>query len=102
MSTIQASDLLYEGTRKITEMTEYGVSFQALMAEKVGPPPEGARFDVAFEGAASGPKLKGAATGVDYLRVRADGCFDLHIRETIIADTARRLMFRAMVSPFRE
>jgi hypothetical protein len=61
------NELLCQVTRKITEMTEYGVSFEALIAGKVAPPPEGARFGVAFEGAANGPKLKGVATAVDYV-----------------------------------
>src|SRR5688572_197010 len=91
MSTIEVGELLYEVTLEITGMTEYGVSFEALIAGKVAPPPEGARFDVAFEGAASGPKLKGTATGVDYLRVRADGRFDLHIHETITATDGQRI-----------
>jgi hypothetical protein len=95
MSTIQVGELLYEVTRKITGMTEYGVSFEALIAGKVGPPPEGARFDVAFEGAASGPKLKGLATGVDYVRVRADGRFDLHIHETISAENGQKIDVQA-------
>ena len=44
-------------------MTEYGVSFEALMAGQVAPPPEGARFDVAFEEAASGPRLRDPGHG---------------------------------------
>ena len=55
MSTIEVGELLYEVTFKITGITEYGVSFESLMAGEVAPPPEGARFDVAFEGASSGP-----------------------------------------------
>jgi hypothetical protein len=34
MNTIQVRELLYEVTLKITGMTEYGVSFEALIAEK--------------------------------------------------------------------
>jgi hypothetical protein len=63
MGTIDVGALLYEYTVKFTGMTEYGVSFEALMAGTTLPPPEGARFDVPFEGASNGPKLKGRVTG---------------------------------------
>src|SRR5471030_2304092 len=83
MSTNEVEELLYTVNLNITGMTEYGVSFEALMEGKAVPPVEGARFDVAFEGTATGPKLNGAAEGFDYVRVRADGRFELHIHETI-------------------
>jgi hypothetical protein len=83
MSTIEVRELLYGLTLNITGMKEYGVSFAALTAGEVTPPVEGARFDVAFEGTATGPKLNGAAEGIDYVRVGADGRFELHIHETI-------------------
>src|SRR5688572_29316989 len=83
MSAMEVGELLYTVTLNVTGMKEYGVSFAALMAGEVTPPTEGARFDFAFKGTATGPKLNGAAEGVDYVRVRADGRFDLHIHETI-------------------
>ena len=83
MGTNEVEELLYTVTLNITAMKEYGVSFEALMAGEAVPPVEGARFDVAFEGTATGPKLNGAAEGIDYVRVRADGRFELHIHETI-------------------
>lgn len=83
MSTNEGEELLYTVTLNITGMKEYGVSFEELMAGEVVPPVEGTRFDVAFEGTATGPKLNGTAEGIDYVRVRADGRFELHIHETI-------------------
>jgi len=83
MSTMEVGELLYTLTLNITGMTEYGVSFAALMAGEVTPPAEGARFDVPFKGTATGRKLNGAIAGIDYVRVRADGRFDLHIHEAI-------------------
>ena len=65
MSTMDVGALPYEYNLKITGVTEYGVSLASLMAGDVAPPPEGARFDVVFAGATSGPKLKGNVTGVD-------------------------------------
>jgi hypothetical protein len=72
MSTIQEGELLYDYTLRITGLTEYGVGLESLMAGKAPPPPEGARYDVWFEGAAVGSKLKGKVKGVDDVRVRAD------------------------------
>jgi len=95
MSTIDVGELLYEYTVKLTGMTEYGVSFEALMARTAAPPPEGARFDVPFEGASNGPKLKGKVTGVDYLRIRADGRFDLHIHAEITTDDGHKISLHA-------
>lgn len=95
MSMIEVGDLLYEYTVKLTGMTEYGTSFEALMAGTAAPPPEGARFDVWFEGSSTGPKLRGKVTGVDYLRIRADGRFDLHIHAEIATDDGHRISLHA-------
>jgi Protein of unknown function (DUF3237) len=83
MSTIEVGELLYKATLNFTGMKEYGVSFAALMAGEVAPPVEGARFDVAFGGTATGQKLNGAIEGIDYVRSRPNGRFELHIHETI-------------------
>jgi len=83
MNAIEVGELLYTVVLNITGMKEYGVSFAALMAGEVTTPVEGTRFDVPFKGTATGPKLNGAAEGIDYVRVRADGRFELHIHETI-------------------
>ena len=95
MGTIEVGELLYEYTVKLTGMTEYGVSFASLMAGTAVPPPEGARFDVPFEGASIGPKLKGKVTGVDYLRIRADGRFELHIHAEITTDDGQKISLHA-------
>jgi len=95
MSTIEVGELLYEYSVKFSGMTEYGVSFAALMAGTTAPPPEGARFDVAFEGASIGPKLKGKVAGVDYLRVRADGRFELHIHAEITTEDGHKISLHA-------
>jgi hypothetical protein len=91
MSSIEVGELLYEYTVKLTGITEYGVSFESLMAGDTAPPPEGARFDVVFEGESTGPKLKGSVTGVDYLQIRADGRFELHIHGEITTDDGTRI-----------
>ena len=94
MSTIEVGELLYELTLNITGMKEYGVSFAALMAGNVAAPVEGARFDVAFDGTATGPKVKGAAEGIDYVRVRPNGRFELHIHETIRTEDGQNIAAR--------
>lgn len=66
----------------ITSVTDYGISMESILAGKEKIPPQGARFDVAFEGNATG-RLSGRVRGVDYLRMRADGRIDLDIRATI-------------------
>ena len=79
MNGIEAGDLLYEYTLNVTAVTEFGVSLGAIASGQVPLPPEGARFDVALEGVASGPRIRGAVKGVDYVRARADGRFELDI-----------------------
>ncbi len=91
MSTIEVGELLYEFEVKFTGMTEYGVSLESLVAGEAAPPPEGARIDVAFEGASTGPKLKGKVTGVDYLQIRGDGRFQLHIHAEITTDDGEKI-----------
>ncbi len=88
-------ELLYEYNASITGVTEYGVSFEALLGGAIPPPPEGARFDIAFEGASDGPKLKGKVSGIDYLRVRADGRFELHIHAEITTDDGQKISLHA-------
>jgi hypothetical protein len=95
MSTIEVGELLYEYTVKLTGVTEYGVSLESVMAGKIAPPPEGARFDVAFEGASKGPKLRGKVSGVDYLRIRADGRFQLHIHAEMTTDDGQKIALHA-------
>jgi hypothetical protein len=95
MDTMDVGDLLYEYTVKLTGLTEYGASFGPLQAGTMPPPPEGARFDISFEGASIGPKLKGKVVGVDYLRVRADGRFDLHIHAEITTDDGHKISLHA-------
>ena len=91
MNAIAVGELLYTVTLDITGIKEYGVSFAALMAGEVTTPVEGARFDVPFEGTAAGPKVNGAAEGIDYVRVRADGSFELHIHETIRTEDGQNI-----------
>jgi len=95
MSKVELGELLYEYTLSITGLTEFGVSFQDLLSGKALPPPEGARFDVAFAGSAVGDKLSGTVTGVDYLFIRADGRSDLDIHATITTTDGKTIALKA-------
>ena len=87
--------LLYEYAPNITQVVEYGVSMQALMSGQAPPPAEGARFDVYFEGPVTGTKLSGSVRGVDYLHMRADGRFQLHIHAEITTADGKKIALAA-------
>jgi len=90
MSAIEAN-LVFEYTLGVTSITEYGVSFVSLASGDAPPPPEGARFDIALEGSASGPRIAGAIKGTDFLRARTDGRFDLHIHAGITTENGDKI-----------
>jgi hypothetical protein len=95
MNTIEMGEPLYEYTLKITGMVEYGVGFGELMSGQIQLPPEGARFDVVFAGEASGSKLSGKVSGVDYLHIRADGRFQLDVHAEITTEDGKKISLKA-------
>lgn len=95
MSTNELGELLYEYTLSITGLTEYGVSFEDLVSGKIPPPPEGARFDVAFAGEATDSKLAGKVSGIDYTHVRADGRFQLDVHAEITTEDGQKISVKA-------
>jgi hypothetical protein len=60
----------------ITDVTDYGVSLDAILSDNKKIPPQGVRFDVAFDGRSSG-RLSGRVHGVDYIWAHADWRIDL-------------------------
>ena len=88
------SEKIYEYDLDITGVTDYGVGMDSILAGKEKIPAQGARFDVAFAGHATG-RLAGAVRGVDYLRMRADGRIDLDIRATIETADGHRIALGA-------
>lgn len=76
-------DLLYEAHIKFTDVVDYGISMEALSTGNLPVPLEGARFDQTFEGSLHGPRLNGRIVGTDYLYVRADGLFQLHLHARV-------------------
>ena len=46
-------ELVYEYTPMVTQVVEYGASFEVIASRQSPPPAEGARVDVYFEGPVS-------------------------------------------------
>ncbi len=78
---------------RLTKIVEYGVSFADFAANRVGPPPQGARFDITVEGSFTGSKINGAFTAVDYVYVRADGRVELHPHGEITTDDGAKIAY---------
>ena len=78
--------LIYEAEIQFTGVVAYGVSMEALTSGQAAIPLAGARFDQTFEGVLRGPLLKGKISGTDYLYVRADGLFQLHLHAQVTTD----------------
>lgn len=88
------TELFFEEQIHLTNIQEYGIRWSDLTNGKVAPGPEGARFDLDFEGPIKGPLIKGEIKGTDYLEVRADGKFMLNIQAAIITDDGKRIAVR--------
>ena len=80
------NELIYEAEIHFTGTVDYGVSMEDLSSREVAIPLAGARFDQTFEGTLHGPKLRGKISGTDYLYVRADGLFQLHLHARVTTD----------------
>ena len=74
----------------ITDVTDCGVSMDAILSDNRKIPPQRVRFDVAFDGRSSG-RLSGRVRGANYIWVRADWRIDLDIRATIETDGGHRI-----------
>ena len=85
------NELIYEAEIHFTGTVEYGVSMDALSSRKVPIPLAGARFDQTFEGILHGPKLRGKISGTDYLYVRADGLFQLHLHAQVTTEDGNKI-----------
>lgn len=85
---------IYEYDLDVTGVTEFGVGLEAILSRQVNVPLQGARFDIAFAGRATG-RLAGTVRGVDHARMRADGRIDLDIRATIETEAGHRIALSA-------
>lgn len=93
--TLPVAEHLYDEIAHVTRITEYGISYEEFISGQVSLPPEGARFDIAFEGSISGEKLSGALAGVDFAEVRADGRFQLNMHAEITTDDGEKIAYFA-------
>ncbi|MCH7736266.1 MAG: DUF3237 family protein [Chloroflexi bacterium] len=90
-SNITVGELIYQIQVNFTGVTEFGANMADILSGQAAPPHEGARFDVAFEGSLTGPKLEGTVNGVDYINIRADGRVDLHIHAEITTNDRQKI-----------
>lgn len=93
--TVPVAEHLYDETAHITRIVGYGIDYPEFIGGRVGLPPQGARFDIAFEGSIEGEKLNGELSAVDYAEVRADGRFQLDMRGEITTDDGEKIAYLA-------
>lgn len=92
--TASVGELLFEEKLRLTNIVDYGVTWQDLVSGQASPNQAGIPFDLAFEGTLTGDKIRGAIKGIDFLEVRADGRFNMHIHATITTDDGTRIALR--------
>jgi hypothetical protein len=85
---------IYDYEVSLTRVTDYGLTLESIVSGQSRVPPQGARIDVAFEGRTKG-RLTGRVSGIDYLRIRADGRMDLDIRAVIETEDGHRIALSA-------
>ena len=94
-------EMIYAYDVEITGMTDFGIELGVILDGSRPIPPQGARFDVGFEGRATG-RLAGRVSGTDYAYMRPDGCLELNIRGVIeTPDGARIALFAGGVGVLR-
>jgi hypothetical protein len=93
-------ELIYEYTIQSTGATSYGVpALDVLLSSAADIPPQGARYDLAFQGPIVGQRLRGTVELTDYIHIRPDGRVQLHIHAEITTEEARRSRSLPMASP---
>ena len=85
---------IYSYDLDVTGVTDYGVALGTILGGEAAIPPQGVRLDVTFAGRATG-RLSGRVTGIDFVRIRADGRIDLDIRASIETDSGERIALSA-------
>lgn len=90
-ATLTEDRVLFEESIRLTNITDFGLDWNDFLAGRVAPPREGAQFYLDFEGRLEGEKISGTIKGRDYLTVRGDGRFCLHIHAIVTTDDGERL-----------
>ena len=89
-------ELIYEYTIQSTGATSYGVpALDALLSGVADIPPEGARYDLAFQGPIVGQRLRGTVELTDYIHIRPDGRVQLHIHAEITTEDGKKIALYA-------
>jgi hypothetical protein len=78
-----------------TGIADFGYSIHEMLRGETPIPPQGARFDITYEGPIEGERLRGRISGADYAHVRADGRFELNIHATITTHDGERIAMDA-------
>lgn len=92
---IEVKELIYTANFGITALTEFGYSFEGMMADEQPIPLEGTQFNIALSGVVKGEKLNGKFEALDYMRVRSDGGMELNLFGTITVEDDIKIAWRA-------
>ncbi|WP_219893061.1 DUF3237 family protein [Aquisediminimonas profunda] len=85
---------IYEYDVDMTGTIDFGVELAHILEGKASIPPQGARFDVGFDGRSTG-RIAGRLSGTDFAYMRPDGCIELNIRGVIETDDGKRIALQA-------
>ena len=89
-------ELIYEYTISSTGVTSYGVpALDVLLSGGAEIPPQGARYDLTFQGPVAGRRLRGTVELSDYLHIRPDGRVQLHIHAEITTEDGKKIALYA-------
>jgi len=90
-NTAITGKLIYEAEIQFTGETDFGVTMTEILSGQKDIPPAGARFDQSFQGTLTGPEIIGTVEGMDYLTLRPDGSFRLHLHGRITTRDGARI-----------
>lgn len=82
-------DLVFDVELQITGIVDFGMTLNEIL-DGATLPPDGARLDVSWAGTTTG-LVNGEIEGTDYLYVRPDRRFELHIHAVISTNDDARL-----------
>lgn len=93
--TMAVQEHLYDATLQIKELIDFGIDAQSLASQRTPMPPQGVRFNSAFQGDFIGPKLKGKMVGTDYLLMRADSLGIINVQAVLTTVDGDRIAVHA-------
>lgn len=82
-NTVITGKLIYEAKIKFLNEIDFGITMDEILSGQKAIPPAGARFDQVFQGELASPEITGKIHGVDYLTIRPDWSFRLHLHGRI-------------------